>query len=75
MIYFYVYFILMVGILFGVKIEYDINFEFSGRGIRNRMIFYVLYDYCWNNVEYGCYVFVCYNIWDLFLDNGKWCGL
>lgn len=57
------------------KVEYDTNPEFSGRGIRNRTTFYALYDYRWNNAEYGRYAPARYNTWDPFLDNGKWRGL
>ncbi|WQS35259.1 outer membrane beta-barrel protein HofC [Helicobacter pylori] len=75
MIHPYVYLIPMVGTLPGAKIEYDTNPEFSGRGIRNRTTFYALYDYRWNNAEYGRYAPARYNTWDPFLDNGKWRGL
>ncbi|CCM73296.1 Outer membrane protein [Helicobacter heilmannii ASB1.4] len=58
-----------------IKMYYDTNPEFSGRGFRSQTTFYGMYVYQWNNAMYGRYAPARYNTWDPFLDGGKWRGL
>lgn len=58
-----------------IKMYYDTNPEFNGRGFRSQTTFYGMYVYQWNNAKYGRYAPARYNTWDPFLDGGKWRGL
>ncbi len=58
-----------------IKLYYDTNPEFSGRGFRSQTTLYAMYVYQWNNAQYGRYAPARYNTWDPFLNNGKWQGL
>ncbi|WP_233709824.1 outer membrane family protein [Helicobacter salomonis] len=64
-----------------VKVYYDTNPDFDGRGFRSQTTFYGMYVYQWEN-DYipgighvGRYGAARYNTWDPFLDHGKWRGL